>query len=503
MWFRGLVAISLIGFLFQTVVVLSRFGYLGFFETATSNAVVLQFFVDLIICLSLVALWIYRDARKLGVSPWPFILSGGLFGVAGPLAYLLRRPRVAKNGGATEFAIPPLIAGAILALFTAFTLLVLARHGYVTFAFYAGANEATELLFIDLALSTLFVTVLLVRDARARGGSFLPFLPLAFLFGAISPLLYLTTRRFHRRIQRLVGTGAIPLAAFAMTLGAGHADLRNEAVRRSDPESEHRGSERLERLAERHGLSAFRRHVTMETVSRDRWPSGAAWWPENEQRFRAQALLGTFTSRVELLDGPAEGELWGLQAWAPYKKKGAGASPTFIEEDDGALTFYLPTLQYFNELPFRLLNATVVRDGGTAGHRGRRYDLVFVTWGRPEPQPDLDQYVLWIDRETGLLAKARYTVREAVPRMPPSQQRLFRPLVAGTIHFEDYREIEGVQVPFTQTITLPPPELTRYPLSEHFFHRLTIEEAAFDTVSREDLLPDPSRGEPGDRKPAE
>jgi hypothetical protein len=143
----------------------------------------------------------------------------------------------------------------------------------------------------------------------------------------------------------------------------------------------------------------------------------------------------------------------------------------------------------------------VVRDGGEVRHHGRSYDLVFATWRAAEPQPDLDQYVLWIDRETGLLSKVRYTVRDAVPRMSPLMQRLALPLVAGTMHYEDYREIDGVQVPFLQTVTLQPPELTRYPLSENYFHRLELEEARFDTVPREALLPDPALGEPRDRKP--
>jgi hypothetical protein len=501
MFFRALVALVLAGFLAKTFVVLVRFGYLGFFETATANAVVSQFFLDLAIALTLIAVWIYRDARERDVSPWPFIVAGALFGVAGPLGYVLWRRR-GVNSKETLLPIPPWAAGLGLALFTAFSLYVLARYGYATFVFYAGANEATELLFVDLALSTIFVSVLMVREALARKASYLPFLPIALLFGSIGPLAYLTTKRLSRGRQRLTGLAAIALSLVALTLGSGHADLRSEAVLRADDASERRGRERLERLAERHGLSAWRSHATMETVAKDVWPLGGPWWPEDSQRFRSQALLGTFTSRAELLDGRGEGEVWGLQAFAPYKKKSAGGDATFLGEDTPEITFYLPTLQYFNELPFRLLSATVVRDGGSAHHRGKAYDLVFVSWRSPEPQSDLDQYVLWIDRQTGLLAKARYTVRDAVPRMPPLQQKWFRPLVAGTIHFEDYREIEGVQVPFVQTVTLPPPELTRYPLSDHFFHRLTLEQAAFDTVSRETLLPDPSLGEPGDRKPA-
>jgi hypothetical protein len=83
--------------------------------------------------------------------------------------------------------------------------------------------------------------------------------------------------------------------------------------------------------------------------------------------------------------------------------------------------------------------------------------------------------------------------------MPPLAQKLALPLVAGTMHYEDYREVQGIQVPFVQTVQ--PPELTRYPLSENYFHRVELETASFDTVPREELLPDPALGDPGDRKP--
>jgi hypothetical protein len=498
MWTRTLVAIALAGFLALTARALSHYSYVGFLEAVTANAVVSVLFFDLVICLSLIAVWIYRDARRLGITPWPYIAIGASFGVAGPLAYLLRRPRC---GGPFEDAprAAPRVLLPVLVLFTAATLFAIYRYGYASFVFFAVANEATQLLFVDLSLSLVLIAIWMVRDGRSVRAAYLPFLALALFFGSAGPLAYLLTRGWGRGRQRLLGGFAVAAGALAMTLGSGHADLRSQTARRSDTETESRGRERLERLAERHGYGAWKLRTTMETVARDFWPGGGPWWPEGDQRFRTQALLGTFTSRAELLDGSGAGEIWGLQAWAPYKER--NRERTWVSKSEGALTFYLPTLHYFNELPFRILSATVVRDGGEVRHHGRSYDLVFATWRAAEPQPDLDQYVLWIDRETGLLCKVRYTVRDAVPRMSPLMQKLALPLVAGTMHYEDYREIDGVQVPFLQTVTLQPPELTRYPLSENYFHRLELEEARFDTVPREALLPDPALGEPGDRKP--
>ncbi len=388
-----------------------------------------------------------------------------------------------------------------IALSGAATLYTLDRHGYVAALLYASANPASQLLFVDLAICVSLVCVWMVKDARHRGASVAPFLPLVIFFGPVGSFLYLLTRDISRLRQRLVGLAALGLSGFALTLGTGHADVRPMAVRYPAPDSERRGRERLERLAERHGLSAWKRHTTMEVVGKDSWPGGGPWWPEATQRFRTLALLGTFTSRAELLDGRAEGEVWGIQAWACYKRRPGDAAPAFLAKPDRAISFYLPTLQYFNELPFRLRQAPIVLDAGAARHRGRAYDRVFVTWGGAEPRAEHDQYVLWIDRETGLLGMVRYTLRDGVAWLPPVPAALFRSVMMGTMHYEDYRDVQGVMVPFVQTVVLPPPELTRYPLREHAFHRLELTEARFDAVPREALLPDSALGDGGDRKP--
>jgi hypothetical protein len=191
MFFRALNAIVLAGFLALTVRALSRYSYVGFLEAVTANAVLSVLFFDLVICLSLIAFWIYRDAPKLGISPWPYIVLGASLGVAGPLLYLLRRPR-------RPFEEPALVPSKallpVLIAFTAATAFAIYRHGYLAFVSYALANEATQLLIVDLTLSLVLIALWMIHDARARGARVLPHLALAFFFGSVGPLLYLLGR---------------------------------------------------------------------------------------------------------------------------------------------------------------------------------------------------------------------------------------------------------------------------------------------------------------------
>lgn len=386
-----------------------------------------------------------------------------------------------------------------LVWFVGQTFRALADHSYAGFFMIANANSATSLMMLDLVLALGLFAIWMVRDARRRQGSYLPFIAVTLLFGVAGPLLYLVTRGWGKGRERIAAIALLVLLVGAAASFWNYADVRTPEVERASAESARQGRELLERTAQRHGLDAWNRHETLVTTATDLWPRGG-WWPMPEQRFRSELLLGTFTSRVELLDGTAAGEIRGIQSWAPYRRSPGAERVTFLEEPATEITFYLPTLQYFTELPFRALSAEIVLNAGEAEHRGRSYERVFVTWGAAEPHIEDDQYLLWIDKETGLVEMVRYTVREFLPMTKGLTHALMKALGAGTIHFDDYREIDGVMLPFAQTVTLAEPSLTQYPVSGTFHHRLELEDARFDTVPPETLTPDPSRPKPADSK---
>ena len=71
--------------------VVYQYGYIGLFEQGLANAATLQIFLDLTIALSLVLLWLWQDARKQGISPFPYVILTLTLGSIGPLLYLVRR----------------------------------------------------------------------------------------------------------------------------------------------------------------------------------------------------------------------------------------------------------------------------------------------------------------------------------------------------------------------------------------------------------------------------
>ena len=51
------------------------------------------------------------------------------------------------------------------------------------------------------------------------------------------------------------------------------------------------------------------------------------------------------------------------------------------------------------------------------------------------------------------------------------------------MHFSDYRKVQGVLVPFQQTVTIGAPETARAPSDRHFLHRITLQAVIFDSFA--------------------
>lgn len=80
-----------------TAWVIYEYGYVDIFRIAVSNALMLQVSIDLTIALTLVGLWMIRDARERGVSVTPYLLVTLTLGSIGPLLYLFRRAGDART----------------------------------------------------------------------------------------------------------------------------------------------------------------------------------------------------------------------------------------------------------------------------------------------------------------------------------------------------------------------------------------------------------------------
>ena len=88
-----LLVIVLVSFGALTAVALAVDGIVGILRAITFNVVSVQMFVDLVLAVAAIDIWVHGDARARGRNPWPWLAASVLTGMFAPLIYLLVRNR--------------------------------------------------------------------------------------------------------------------------------------------------------------------------------------------------------------------------------------------------------------------------------------------------------------------------------------------------------------------------------------------------------------------------
>ena len=285
--------------------------------------------------------------------------------------------------------------------------------------------------------------------------------------------------RFQRR--RLLGP--LLLVSLTIALSGCLKDIRPpklmEQISATEMDAlEQKGRSLLQEVAQTHGgTDNWLGQETTELILSDEWYGISRlfnMWPERKVRIKLQFANGTLDSRCTFLDGDDAGLVWGVQHYSTYTQE---TGEQLVFDQDGDILFILPTVQYFTAAPFRLLEAPIVLYAGESTIESTVYDLVYVTWGSLEANDEYDQYVIYIDRTTKRLAKMHYTVRDMMK------------FIVGTIHYDDFREVNGFLLPFSQKVTGAVTD-------DDLIHNIRLETVAFDTIEKAALYPDSSRTRP-------
>jgi hypothetical protein len=87
----------------------------------------------------------------------------------------------------------------LLVDFLGLTAYAVYQYGYVGFFQLVMANAATMVAFVDLVIALSLIIAWMVRDARARGVSAVPYVVLTLALGSVGPLAYLIRRAADER----------------------------------------------------------------------------------------------------------------------------------------------------------------------------------------------------------------------------------------------------------------------------------------------------------------
>lgn len=155
-------------------------------------------------------------------------------------------------------------------------------------------------------------------------------------------------------------------------------------------------------------------------------------------QFELAYVPGTMNGRMTFLNGKEKGKNFVLEDGETYEV--VDGYRTRGDSDDKRTKFWLPTYQYFIEFPWRILEADKISYAGGQTFNEKKYDLVLASWNQFEPQRKLDQYLIWISKETGRVEILQYTIRD------------YYGFIKGVTFMEDYKTFGGVEFPTSMRV---------------------------------------------------
>ncbi|WP_055443090.1 hypothetical protein [Lacinutrix himadriensis] len=234
----------------------------------------------------------------------------------------------------------------------------------------------------------------------------------------------------------------------------------------------------LKNAIKKQGMDKISDYTTYTMEATDHW-AGMLGKIGNPYRWNGDKMalrfsVGDFDGQIEVLEGNQKGFKAGIQSWDYYESTDNAFNTNVT--DNAGLTFITAALHYFIEIGNRLDTAPFIRYAGTAELKGKQIEKVFVSWGNAATK-DYDQYVVWVGKESGLIEALTFTTRDNYKPTPA--------FMYGSLHFDDYRNIDGILIPFKQTAQIGEPsnDITNY------VHQLLISDFKWNSFPLEDLRP--------------
>ena len=218
------------------------------------------------------------------------------------------------------------------------------------------------------------------------------------------------------------------------------ADLRDGLSLDSIDESKARTL--LTKMADAHGASNWRKIFLYHAQFEDEFfgLTGKLGHPYKESYVKFSLTFNTKNQNGKLLfdSGKLKGHAWGIQQGKTYTKEPNRAAVVRADKD---IAFWLPTYKYFIEFPARIQETTIATYVGTREIDGHTCEGILASWNQLAPQPDIDQYVIWVDAEHYQIVRIDYTIREQYK------------FLTGAVYFKDYKTFDGLLLPTRMPVT--------------------------------------------------
>lgn len=227
----------------------------------------------------------------------------------------------------------------------------------------------------------------------------------------------------------------------------------------------------LEEASRKHGLERWKELSTISVSVQDTFMGfigkQASPFKEISVNFNLSFIPGKYTGQLNIQSGKESGKTWGIVDGETYK----------IEKDKEAYyrkskktKFWIPTYQYFVELPFRILEADTLVYLGLADRNNKKYKRVLASWKTVEPQKDIDQYVVWINDQL-MIDFVEFTVRDEYG------------FIKGAASYLGFDDFENIMLPSSI-------QIFGNVTGKNVLHQMQFDHYEFDAVDKS-LLEDP------------
>ncbi len=258
-------------------------------------------------------------------------------------------------------------------------------------------------------------------------------------------------------------------------------DIRTDyALQNNTPSDIEKGKKLLKNAYLEMGYDKFENTTNYEVSSLFKWKFPWTMMPMNAlpgnkgKNIRFRFSTNDFNGQVTYLDGRKKGKTYGLQSWKDYRftKK-----EDFKTRKSKRYNWGLATYHYVIEAPMRLLGADIIRYAGEKEFNGNQYDVVYATWKQDAPHKEHDQWLVYINKHTGMIDLTEITINDFFLPMPPGMK-------GATILTERKLTANGSYLPSFVTIQLGKPKS-----SEKYVYTFELNDYKFDAFPKEELFP--------------
>ena len=89
---RILLGVAFVAFVFEATAITYMTGIGGAIDAVFASPVTTFMMVELTLCLVMLCVWMWRDAKQRGINAVPYLVATALLGGAGPLLYFVVHP---------------------------------------------------------------------------------------------------------------------------------------------------------------------------------------------------------------------------------------------------------------------------------------------------------------------------------------------------------------------------------------------------------------------------